>query len=152
MKKIIAELRQIIAVYQPMLKKLNDESISVKPAPDKWSGKEILGHLIDSAQNNIRRFVVAQYENKPVIIYKQDDWVRISAYQQYAQPELIELWRLLNLHICRILENISPDISQRLCQTNDPEPHPIEWLAADYNKHLLHHLHQVLHLEPVPYP
>ena len=152
MKKIIAELRQIIAVYQPMLKKLNDESISVKPAPDKWSGKEILGHLIDSAQNNIRRFVVAQYENKPVIIYKQDDWVRISAYQQYAQPELIELWRLLNLHICRILENISPDISQRLCQTNDPEPHTIEWLAGDYNKHLLHHLHQVLHLEPVPYP
>ncbi len=30
--------------------------------------------------------------------------------------------------------------------------HTVTWLAADYNKHMLHHLHQVLHLEQVTYP
>jgi hypothetical protein len=36
--------------------------------------------------------------------------------------------------------------------TNDPEPHSISWLAQDYIRHMLHHLHQILQLEPVTYP
>lgn len=72
MKNIIKDLEQIITEYTPQLRQLTESDSSFKPSPSKWSGKEYLGHLIDSAQSNIRRFVVAQYEDKPHIVYAQE--------------------------------------------------------------------------------
>jgi len=150
MENTILQLQSIVSVYADKLRGVSEEQWVHKPNPLKWSKKEILGHLVDSAQNNMRRFVVAQYEENPKIVYDQDRWVAAAGYQYYVTPELIELWVLLNGHICRILTNMPEDFRQRMAETN--QSHPIAWLAADYNKHLLHHLHQVLDLEPVAYP
>ena len=73
-----------------------------------------------------------------------------AGYQDYPLINLIRLWILLNTHMVRILKNIPAAMQQREVQTENI--HTIEWLAADYNKHLLHHLHQVLDLEEVAYP
>jgi DinB superfamily len=150
MEKSIQQLQSIIDNYTPQLQRLQEDAWSHKPNPAKWSKKEILGHLIDSAQNNIRRFVVAQYEDNPKIVYAQDTWVAASNYQNYLTKDLLDFWILINKHICLVLKNISAGVEERLSETS--EPHSIKWLAADYNKHLLHHLHQVLDLEPVAYP
>jgi hypothetical protein len=152
MEQIAKQLLQIVNDYSQKLKSVSEDQYAFKPAPSKWSKKEILGHLIDSAQNNIRRFVVAQYEDLPKIVYKQDSWVALAGYQGYSTKDLIELWRLLNSHACVILSRMSQQASERKCDTNGPAPHTIEWLATDYIKHLLHHLHQVLNLEPIAYP
>lgn len=136
--------------YLPQLKELDEEESSIKPLPDKWSKKEIIGHLIDSAQNNIRRFIVAQYEVNPDIKYSQDEWVRINNYQTYSLTDLVDLWYLLNKQIVAILSNSSEEVLQRTCQTNTL--HSIDWLAQDYIKHMKHHLHQVLALSPITYP
>lgn len=150
MSQFITELEQIIADYTPKLRAVTVEAYEAKPLPHKWSKKEILGHLVDSAHNNSRRFIVAQYEQLPKVLYKQDDWVRICDYQNYPLDDLINLWVLINKHICVILRNISPEKLAHEAMTDSP--HTIAWLAADYNKHLLHHLHVVLELEPVAYP
>jgi hypothetical protein len=152
MKHTIEKLQEIISAYTPKLYAIDQQIFSAKPRPEKWSRKEIMGHLIDSAQNNARRFVVAQYEDVPRIVYRQDDWVAISNYQHYPSEDLIALWALFNKHICIILANTSAETAKKTCAINDPEPHTIAWLAEDYVKHLLHHLHQVLDLEPLPYP
>ena len=45
-------------------------------APGKWSPREIVGHLIDSASNNHRRFVVGRWQDDLIFDgYAQDDWV-----------------------------------------------------------------------------
>ena len=150
MEKTINELEGIIEKYQQLLWQLTEETLSAKPNPAKWSRKEIIGHLVDSALNNARRFVVAQYEEAPHIVYAQDTWVKASGYQQYDSKELIQLWVLINKHICSILAATPQEMYNRTCLTQ--QVHTIEWLAADYNKHLLHHLHAVLDLEPIPYP
>jgi len=150
MQTIIHQLEKIIKDYTPKLQQLGEADFSHKPSPTKWSSKELLGHLIDSAQNNIRRFVVAQYEDKPYIVYKQDDWVAAANYQNYPLKDLIDLWILLNRHIVIVLKNIPQTVLSKEVQTQ--EIHSIQWLAADYNKHMLHHLHQALNLEPVAYP
>ncbi len=152
MREIASQLRSIITEYSGLLQQVDEKSYSFKVNEKKWSKKEILGHLIDSAQNNIRRFIVAQYEDAPKIVYKQDSWVAITDYQNYPTEDLIALWRLLNNHAAVILSNTSQDASQKKCDTNSADIHSIEWLARDYIKHLLHHLHQILDLEPVPYP
>jgi len=152
MQAIIENLARIIRNYSGRLRTLPEDIYAYKPGPGKWSKKEILGHLVDSAQNNIRRFIVAQYENIPVIVYNQDEWVAKSDYQHYSTPDLVELWVLLNRHLGHVLAVISPQAAARQCATSHPEPYTLEWLAADYCNHLLHHLHQILDLEPIAYP
>ena len=152
MKEVTTQLSKIIEDYQAMMNSINEEKFSFKPGPQKWSKKEILGHIIDSAQNNIRRFIVSQYENTPTIVYNQDQWVEIGNYQKDLSKELIQLWVLLNKRICNILDNMPDDALLRTCATDGNKSHTIVFLAQDYLKHLLHHLHQVVELEPVGYP
>jgi|SRR5689334_7578539 len=149
MKAIASELNKIIETHLSSLRSVGVEKFSFKPSPTKWSKKEILGHLVDSAQNNIRRFIVAQYEERPKIVYNQDRWVAITNYQEYPLTDLIDLWYRLNKHICQVLTSIPSEMVERQVQTE--EVHGLKWLAEDYIRHLLHHLHQVLDLEPVPY-
>lgn len=150
MENTIQQLELVIERYTPQLQSIPEEKWSIKANPAKWSRKEVLGHLVDSAQNNIRRFILAQYENNPRIVYAQDHWVAAANYQHYVTPDLIHLWKLLNQHICIVLKNIPPGMEANLSVTS--EPHSIIWLAEDYNKHLLHHLHHLLDLEPIAYP
>src|SRR5687768_9331362 len=150
MNPVAAELNAIIDRHFAALQSIPEDIFLLKPSPSKWSKKEITGHLVDSAQSNIRRFIVAQYEKEPTINYNQEQWVRLSGYQQWDNISLVRLWYLLNKQVCAILNNMSDETLQRKCMTG--ELHTLEWLAMDYVKHLLHHLHQVLELEPVPYP
>ena len=150
MTSIASNLEFLITKYLPQLNSITEDEFSLKPLPSKWSKKELVGHLVDSAQSNLRRFVVAQYEESPAINYNQDKWVAINNYQHEDVKDIIQLWYFLNKQIIFILKNISPDMSQRICISN--ASNTIEWLAQDYIKHLTHHLHQVLNLEPVAYP
>lgn len=113
-----------------------------KPSPTKWSRKEILGHLCDSAMNNIRRFVVGQYEQDNKIVYRQDDWVTSQDYQNADYKDIILLWKLLNEQVIRIINKIPEDKLQNTCITEDK--HTIEWLIQDYVPHLKHHLSQII--------
>lgn len=150
MQQIITDLEKILLEYTPLLNKINEADFFIKKSVDSWSKKEILGHLVDSAQNNIRRFVMVQYEQNPHIVYNQNVWVNAAGYQNYNTADLIQLWILLNRHICILLKNIPASVEMNECLTDSF--HSIKWIAADYNKHLLHHLHQILNLQPVPYP
>ncbi|MBK9046740.1 MAG: hypothetical protein IPL74_08565 [Bacteroidetes bacterium] len=57
------------------------EDEMAKKSLQKWSKKEILGHLIDSATNNHQRFVRGQFETVPEISYDQNNWNTFSYYQ-----------------------------------------------------------------------
>ena len=150
MKAIADELEIVVHNYYSLLHEVDEKKASVKPSADKWSCKEILGHLVDSAQNNLRRFIVAQYEPAPKITYRQDDWVRINNYQDAKLKDLIQLWYLTNRQLITVLRNSDEKEGEKTCETD--EPHTINWLAEDYIRHLRHHLHQVLDLEEVAYP
>ena len=150
MNTIASKLETIIDGFLPRLYALPDTEFIFKSSPLKWSKKEVIGHLIDSAQANIRRFVIAQYEENPLVTYDQDKWVVINDYQHQPLEHVIQLWYLLNQQMVNILKNTSTEMAQHTCKSE--AIHTIEWLASDYIKHLVHHLHQVLNLEPVVYP
>jgi hypothetical protein len=146
MQQAIEQLEAIVNEYSPKFLNLSEETFSFKPAVNKWSKKEIIGHLIDSAQNNIRRFITAQYQTKPHVVYEQDIWVSTQHYQDYNSAELINLWQLLNRHIIVILKNMPVEKYQQQCNTGKEkeELHTLEFLATDYITHHLHHLKQIV--------
>ena len=68
-----------------------------KPAPGKWSNKEIIGHLCDSAMINLQRFVRCTYMQGFKLVYEQDEWVSAAHYQQADIKEIFTLWKSLSL-------------------------------------------------------
>ncbi|HTF17852.1 MAG TPA: DinB family protein [Chryseolinea sp.] len=145
--EIPAILRQLTADYATRLQQIDDDTFGAKPRPEKWSKKEILGHLIDSAENNLRRFITTQYEAEPPhIVYDQDFWVTANDYNQVAAHELVSLWKLLNNRIAAVLENLPASKSEKLCNTGKgvDEFHTLRFLAVDYLAHAEHHLKQLM--------
>src|SRR6185369_15342018 len=65
-------LRAIIDRATPLLLGMSDDVASAPTAPEKWSRKQIIGHLIDSATNNHQRFVRVEPDG---FHYDQDAWV-----------------------------------------------------------------------------
>lgn len=146
MEAVIRELKEIVESFSKKFSQISDQDFSAKPNPAKWSRKEVVGHLIDSAQNNLRRFIVSQYDNQPNIVYQQDFWVQANNYQQTKKEDVIQLWRFINLQIAAVLSSMPKENHSRICNTGkgSPELHTIEWLAADYVKHMKHHINQVI--------
>ncbi|MCF3109322.1 DinB family protein [Niabella sp. CC-SYL272] len=143
MRAIAEQLAQIIHLYTEKIQHIDDPSFSVKPGNDKWSKKEILGHLVDSAQNNIQRFVRVQYESEPNIVYNQDEWVKTQSYNSWNRGELLDLWQLSNKQIGFILKHF-PEEKKTLKAYMNKELCTIEYIAQDYIRHLLHHLNQII--------
>ena len=61
MKDIAQQLEDLIAASE-RLRGLHEGAVAHRPATGKWSKKEILGHLVDSAANNHQRFVRLQLQ------------------------------------------------------------------------------------------
>jgi hypothetical protein len=125
---------------------LSDINWVYKIAPEKWSKKEIMGHLIDSAQINLQRFVRCTYQENFKLRYNQVEWVEAGHYQQADITELLPLWKLLNLQIVRVISGFPAERLQIQCDTgrDSINLHTAEWLMQDYVEHLNHHLIQIL--------
>ena len=48
-----SSLKELINQGASYISGCSEEILKKKPSPEKWSKKEILGHLIDSAINNL---------------------------------------------------------------------------------------------------
>ena len=145
MREVADELTGIVQEYAKKIAKLSEVEFSAKTNPEKWSKKEVLGHLTDSAENNLRRFICGQYESPPPKIkYDQNFWVTANDYQHSPSIEVIENWKLINLKICRVLASMPKENYSRMCEFGDGKLLTLEWLAIDYVKHLKHHLNQII--------
>ena len=143
MKDTIEQLT--IAIEDLLAQDIQAIDWTYRAAPDKWARKEIIGHLIDSAQINLQRFVRCTYEENFKLTYEQVEWVDAQKYQEADINDLLNLWWLLNFQIVRVWKNYPADRLSVKCDNSKTEVslHTVEWLAQDYVDHLKHHLKQV---------
>jgi hypothetical protein len=138
-------LKNIINESFEQLKNIQEKESEMPISHGKWSRKEIIGHLIDSASNNHQRFVRAQLvPNFSFPEYEQEKWVKLQNYQGKPWIELIEFWKNYNLHLLHIVSAIPKEIMNRTCKVGDKEPVSLLQLFDDYINHMKHHLCQVL--------
>lgn len=150
------QLTNIIDKNFTYLNELTEKATSVKKSQDKWTQKEILGHLIDSANVNHNRFLNGI--NKRDLIfdtYPQNDWVEYQNYNDRAWGDLIELWARLNLHIAKLIGQIPKEVISRMTKNHNfnqicwkevsqNQETSLSYLIKDYIGHLEHHLNQIL--------
>jgi hypothetical protein len=122
----------------------SDAEASRDRGPGKWVRKEILGHLIDSAVNNHQRIVRAQFSD-PLVLpgYDQEAWVRANGYRSRAWSELVALWVGLNRHVAQAVDLVPADAWGHGCEIGGDAGVTLEFLVADYLRHMRHHLAQI---------
>lgn len=137
------------------LAQLSAEKAKTKPAPNKWSPIEIMGHLIDSANNNHRRFTKAQWQENMIFQgYAQEKWVTAQNYQQCNWQDILALWKLYNLHIANLMENTPEEKLYRpvadhnlhqIAMVTVPadQPTSLAYFMKDYIFHIEHHIKQI---------
>jgi hypothetical protein len=142
------------------LRDVADAEAARRPSPGKWSAKEIIGHLIDSAANNHQRFVRAQWQDDLIFAgYRQDEWVASQHYQAAPWGELLDLWVSYNRHIARVMAVIPAAVRMKEHRRHNLDqlawtplttdvPGTLDYFMRDYVGHLHHHLKQIeaLHL------
>jgi hypothetical protein len=127
------------------LRQIEDSEASVRPAPGKWSRKEILGHLIDSAANNHQRFVRLQLTSRLDLPgYDGDEWVRLQRYQERSWSDIIDLWRMYNLQLAGVIRLVDPKALRNVWHMPDGNDLDLEFIIRDYVVHMRHHLDQIL--------
>lgn len=137
-------LEQILDSTIPKLNLITEEKASLKPAPGKWSNKELIGHLIDSASNNHQRFVRMQLENDLNLLqYEQDGWVRVQDYQNRSWKEIVLFWEVYNRHLVHVLKRMNPSTLENTATFPSYGVKTLKWMADDYVDHLVHHLKQI---------
>ena len=111
----------------------------------KWSKKEILGHLTDSAIHNLVRFTEINYLEKPYHHrpYNQIDLVNLNQYQTMDIDELTQLWFSVNKQIVRIMKSVDNEALDYKIVLSDGTEIDLKFLMTDYVEHLEHHINQI---------
>jgi hypothetical protein len=137
--------RQTIEIASSRLVEITEEQSGIPRSEGKWSPREIIGHLIDSAANNHQRFVRAQFT---------DDLV-FAGYEHEKWEDLVQLWKLYNRHMVHLVSLIPDETRTRLRGKHnlhliasellsENEPVTLDFFIRDYLDHMKKHLGQIL--------
>ena len=149
------DFRRTLDEARTRLTGLSDSDAGRPKAPGKWSPKELIGHLIDSAANNHARFVRAQATDDLLFDgYDQEAWVRVQRYNERRWVDLIQLWYAYNQHLADVMERADANALTRprarhsldriAFEPLDPTaPATLAYVMRDYVAHLKHHLNQI---------
>jgi hypothetical protein len=144
MKETIARFELLLATTPHRLVAISESDAARKPDPARWSKKEILGHLIDSAGNNQQRWVRAQLTPRLEFPnYEQEFWVARQGYAGESWPDVVNLWLLLNRHLLHVAKAMPPDVLTHELAIGGHSPVTLSAQVAAYLDHVDNHLAQI---------
>ena len=154
--EVLEDFRRTVEETSARLLSITEDESRAPLAEGKWSAKETIGHLIDSAANNHQRFVRAQFKDDLIFDgYAQDEWIQAQKYNEEPWPLLVGLWRHYNLHLAHVMTSAPESIRSAgrarhnfqqigFAPVSPDEPSTLEHLMLDYIEHLKSHLRQIL--------
>jgi hypothetical protein len=155
MHSFLEDFRATIETTEKRLLSISEQQSQIPRAEGKWSPKEIIGHLIDSATNNHQRFVRAQFDDKLSFSgYEQEAWVRVQGYNQEPWPQLVQLWKHYNLHLLHVMSMVPEHMRTKPRSTHNldqiawktiakNETVTLDYFMRDYVAHMKNHLSQI---------
>ena len=144
MRNKTKELEELIEIFKNDFSNLNESLAKIKLSQDKWTLKEIIGHLIDSASNNHQRFIRLQLSHDIEFPdYNKDEWLEIQNHQNMQFSDLLNLFVYFNMLMVNIISNIdesSLNNKWHVAWDENSSFITLENLIIHYISHLEYHL------------
>ena len=142
---VAKELSELLDKVHPFLKALSEREASQPWKTGKWTRKEIIGHLLDSASNNHQRFVRAALAGSLSFPgYPQAELVELQRPNDLPWPLLLDFWMSYNRYLAHVIAALPESAADVMCVIGDNPPATLFYIADDYVAHLKHHLNQIL--------
>ncbi len=146
---IATEILSLTEDWEPRLRQLTDEIITQRRNSQLRTIKQILGHLIDSASNNIHRVVHLQYQESPLTFPNyatfgnNDRWIAIQNYQHEDWNNMIQLWKYSLLHFCHVINSLNNNKLENEWISGPGKIITLRAMILDFPGHLKLHLNEI---------
>jgi hypothetical protein len=143
------ELLNLIKEWEPKFLSLSADLITFRLNNESWTIKETVGHMVDSASNNIHRIIHLQYQPNPLVypdyanLGNNDRWVAIQNYQTESWYDLVQLWKYSNLHIVHVINNVNMNKLDNEWITALNSHVSLKAMIIDYLRHFKLHLSEI---------
>ena len=137
---IIQTLEQQIENSLSLLRTIPSDKANFRYAPDKWSVKELLGHLIDSERIfSYRALRFARNDQTQLHGYEQDDYVREGRFDSRNFADMVEEFATLRRATIQLFRPLNEMEWLRKGKANENEI-SVRALAYIIAGHELHHM------------
>ena len=151
-QQISAQISFLLNDWEPKLLNIDAEVLSIAKNKQDRTIKQILGHMIDSASNNIHRMVHLQYQESPLRFPNyatkgnNDKWIAIQNYQEESWDLLVKLWASVNRHIAHLIRQVDASKLDQVWISALGEEVSLQDMIKDYPRHFKLHLDEITEL------
>jgi uncharacterized damage-inducible protein DinB len=136
---VIHALEEQRPVTASLFERLTDRQADYRYAPEKWSIKEMLGHVIDTERiMSYRALRIARDDKKPLAGFEQDDYVRAAQSGRRTLADLLEEFNAVRQATLLLFRSLEPEAWMRRGSANEKEI-SVRALAYIIAGHELHH-------------
>jgi hypothetical protein len=143
----IAMQRAAPQTLASLIEGTQDELLSRRPEPGKWSVRAILAHLAeDELVSSWRYRQMIEHNGATLLGFNQEEWARLGDYDSWTPREALEMFRLLREANLRMLIRFTPDEWQRYGMHAERGRITVQDLARHMAGHDVNHINQVRRL------
>jgi hypothetical protein len=122
-----------------LLSGISDEEANFRYAPEKWTVKQVLGHIIDTERVLAYRALrIARNDQTPIEGFEQDDYVKYGPCDSISLTELLREYTSVRQATALLFRHLKPDAWNRRGTANHNEV-TVRALAYIVAGHQIHH-------------
>lgn len=149
LEQVQSEIVEAVSRWEGRLQIIERQVLDGRRNGQARTIKQILGHLVDSASNNLHRIVHLQYQASPLEfpdyanLGANDQWIAIQRYQEEDWPTLVQLWKFCNLHLAHVIGHVGSGKLDNVWVSALGEQITLLAMIVDYPRHLRLHLKEI---------
>ena len=143
-KKLIDQYKDGYRAVAEALVGAKDQELDARPAPGKWTAREVVHHLADSEMTSAMRLRLLLAVDGPSIVgYDQDEFARRLHYDRPIEASL-EAFKAARRTTAEILDRMTDDEWRREGTHTEHGRYTVERWLEIYSTHAHKHAEQIL--------
>jgi DinB superfamily len=135
---ILAVLSQQLGETLTLLRSIPESQAGFRYAPDKWSIKELVGHLIDTERIfSYRALCFARNDETPLPGYEQDDYISNASFDDYPIGELADEFESVRRSTLFLFKHLRREAWMRrgIASENEVSVRALAYIIAGHERH-----------------